>query len=262
MKSEMVIFFSVIFIAVAAYHNRAITIPDHRGYTTTVTVKKSFLTVIMILFVLFSFITPKQNIENKMVKWIAIQAANEATAEELTEGITYHKGEKAIQYYNQKYAPWGNQKYGKTDFISKTGCGPTCLAMVISTLTEKTINPKQMADWAYENGYCAEGSGSYHTLIENALNAFGLQSEQVTILEGQKIADALSQNKFVIALMGKGTFTSSGHFIVLRGITEDGQVLVADPKEEQNNQKLFPLGLILEEAKGGADSLGPFWIIQ
>ena len=98
-------------------------------------------------------------------------------------------------------------------------------------------------------------------ITENAAKAFGLQVEQVSVLEGQKIADALSNNKLIIALMGKGTFTSSGHFIVLRGITEQGNVLVADPKSKKNTQKTFPLGLLLSEAKGNADGLGPFWII-
>ena len=40
--------------------------------------------------------------------------------------------------------------------------------------------------------------------------------------------------------MGKGTFTSSGHFIVLRGITEQGNVLIADPKNKKIHKKHFP----------------------
>lgn len=31
--------------------------------------------------------------------------------------------------------------------------------------------------------------------------------------------------------MGKGHFTNNGHFIVLRGITENGKILVNDPTD-------------------------------
>ncbi len=48
--------------------------------------------------------------------------------------------------------------------------------------------------------------------------------------------------------MGKGTFTSSGHFIVLRGITEQGNVLIADPKNKKIHKNIS-LGLLLSEAK-------------
>ena len=262
MTLEMILQFmllSGIFFVVIAYHNRAITIP----YDNTIkleSVRQSFLIVVIILFVLFSFPLQKQKTfsESKVVQWIAQQVASQATAEELTKGITYQYGKTEIVYYSQEDARWKNEKYGKTDVISETGCGPTCLAMVISTFTDTTVNPKQMADWSYQNGYCAEGSGSYHTLIENAFVSFGLQVEQVNVLQGQKIADALSNGDLVIALMGKGTFTSSGHFIVLTGMTEEGEVYVADPKSEQRSQQTYPFGLILSEAKGE----GAFWIIH
>ncbi|MEY8320093.1 C39 family peptidase [Lachnospiraceae bacterium 46-61] len=258
------ILFSGIFFVVIAYHNRAITIPDDRALPTMKleSVKHSFLIATIILFVLFSFTLQKQKSfsESIVVQWIAQQVGNQATAEELAQGITYDYGRTEIVYYSQEDARWKYEKYGKKDFISETGCGPTSLAMVISTFTNTIINPKQMADWSYQNGYCAEGSGSYHTLIENALVSFGLQVEQANILQGQKIADALSNGDLVIALMGKGTFTSSGHFIVLTGITKEGEVYVADPKSRQRSKQTYPLGLILSESKG--EGLGPFWIIH
>lgn len=269
MKLEMVlqiILFSGIFLTAIAYHSKVITVPEYKTWCLLKNfyIKKSFLLSIILFFVLFSFVAQKQKYftESKTVQWVAEQAGNQASAKELTKGITYHSGKRKVIYYNQEDSRWGNEKYGNTDLISETGCGPTSLAMVISTLTNRIINPKEMADWAYKNGYCAEGSGSYHTLIENAIKSFGLQVEQATILEGQKIANALSNQKLVIALMGKGTFTSSGHFIVLDGITEDGEVFVADPKSEKNTQQTFPLGLILSEAKSSTDGLGPFWIID
>lgn len=37
----------------------------------------------------------------------------------------------------------------------------------------------------------------------------------------------------VIAIMAPGHFTTTGHFIVLRGITEEGKVLVADVRPDR-----------------------------
>ena len=257
---------SSIFFTVIAYINRAVTMPNNKiwHFSKGYPFKKALVMSLLFFFLFHAFILQKEYTfaESTPVQWILQQSANKASATELTKGLTYETGIREILYYNQEDSRWGNEKYGKTDLISQTGCGPTSLAMVISTLTDTIINPKEMADWAYTHGYCAEGSGSYHTLIQEGAEAFGLSVEQAKVTEGQKIADALADGKFVIALLGEGAFTSSGHFIVLRGITKEGNVFVADPKSIQKSQKIFSLGLLLEEAKGGANSLGPFWIIS
>ena len=84
--------------------------------------------------------------------------------------------------------------------------------------------------------------------------------EGCTASEPQRIVDALSEGKLVVAIMGKGHFTTSGHFIVLRGV-QDGKILVADPASYKRSQKLWELSIILNEAGKRAGSGGPFWII-
>lgn len=61
--------------------------------------------------------------------------------------------------------------------------------------------------------------------------------------------------------MTKGHFTSSGHFIVLRGCTSDGKILVADPSSYKRSEKSWDMSIILNEASKRAGSGGPFWII-
>ena len=77
------------------------------------------------------------------------------------------------------------------------------------------------------------------------------------ISEPQRILDALSSGKLVVAIMTKGHFTSSGHFIVLRGV-QDGQILVADPASYKRSEKLWDLSIILNEASKRAGAGGPF----
>ena len=45
------------------------------------------------------------------------------------------------------------------------------------------------------------------------------------------IATELNTGALVIASMGPGAFTDGGHIIVLRGITDEGSYLVADPND-------------------------------
>lgn len=81
-----------------------------------------------------------------------------------------------------------------------------------------------------------------------------------TSSEPQRILDALSEGKLVVAIMAKGHFTKSGHFIVLRGV-ENGKIKVADPGSYNRSGQLWDLSIILNEASRRAGAGGPFWII-
>ena len=176
------------------------------------------------------------------------------------EGVVFTDGVTQVTYYNQLDSRWANSHYG-TDNIGGYACGPTAMAIVVSSLTSETVDPPHMAQWAYENGYWCSRSGSYHTLIPGASEEWGLDVEGCTAAEPQRIVDALADGKLVVALMTKGHFTSSGHFIVLRGVTSDGQIMVADPSSYSRSEKTWDLSIILNEASKNAGAGGPFWII-
>ena len=170
-----------------------------------------------------------------------------------TDGIT------EVVYYNQLDERYADKPYG-TDNIGGYGCGPTSMAIVVSSLTDEIVDPIQMAQWSYENGYWCEKSGSYHALIPAAARNWGLPVSGCTAAEPQRILDALAEGKLIVALMRKGHFTSSGHFIVLRGV-KDGKIMVADPSSYTRSEQLWDLEIFLDEAGHGAGAGGPFWII-
>ncbi len=62
--------------------------------------------------------------------------------------------------------------------------------------------------------------------------------------------------------MDKGDFTSGGHFIILRGVTESGEVLIADAKSLENSQKAWSFDIIISQAKYASSYGGPFWSIS
>jgi hypothetical protein len=174
--------------------------------------------------------------------------------------VIFTDGATDVVYYNQLDSKYANKPYG-TDKIGTHGCGPTALAIVVSSLTERTVDPIEMAAWSVANGGWCPDSGSYHSLIPSAAQAFGLNVQGDVQSGPQKIIDALSSGKLVIALMAKGHFTSGGHFIVLRGVTADGKILVADPASKSRSEQEWDFSIILNEARQGAAAGGAFWII-
>ena len=173
--------------------------------------------------------------------------------------VTFSDGVTPVVYYNQLDERYASQPYG-TDNIGGYGCGPTAMAIVVSSLTDDMVDPIKMAHWSYENGYWCKSSGSYHALIPAAAEEWGLPVSGCTTSEPQRILDALAEGKLVVAIMSEGHFTSSGHFIVLRGV-KDGQIMVADPASYKRSEQLWDLSIILNEASRRAAAGGPFWII-
>lgn len=173
--------------------------------------------------------------------------------------VVFADGGREVVYYNQLDERYADQPYG-TDRIGKSGCGPAAMAIVVSSLTSDRVDPAEMAEWAYQHGYWCKGSGSYHSLIPGAAEAWGLPVSGCSASEPQRIVDALSAGKLVVAIMAEGHFTKGGHFIVLRGV-QDGKILVADPASYERSGRPWDLSVILDEASRRAGAGGPFWII-
>ena len=176
--------------------------------------------------------------------------------------ITFSNAATPVVYYNQTDARWGNKPYGKTSTIGRAGCGPTALAIAVASLTNNKVTPYDVAQWSAANGGLCEGSGSYHSLIPNGGRHYGLTVTSIG-RDGKKLVEALQEGKLAIAIMSKGHFTSGGHFIVLRGVTEDGKILVADPASVKRSNKEWDLRIVTGEASRKVGSAGgPFWVLS
>lgn len=168
----------------------------------------------------------------------------------------------SLFYYNQGDLRWKEYLYGGSDRLSKYGCGPTCVAMIINSFTPHSVTPVEMADWAAENGYYARHSGSYHGLIPGSLSAFGLQVESVTERTVENATELLRSGHILVALMGKGSLTQNGHFIIIAQLAGDGNVYIADPASYDNSTKEWDLKLLIDELKTSYDSGGPLWAVS
>jgi hypothetical protein len=165
--------------------------------------------------------------------------------------IVLNGKETPVTYYCQTDTRWATLAYGDST-IGRAGCGPTALAIVISSLRSH-VEPPTVSDWAFENGYKAKGGGSYHSLMVDGAKHWGLKVKSGVTSQAEVIK-ALDSGKLIIAIMGPGEFTKGGHYIVLRGVTKEGKILVADPNSYTRSNKEYDLSLIARQAKAG------FWI--
>ena len=167
-------------------------------------------------------------------------------------------------YYNQGDTRWSSYLYGGSDPMQQYGCGPTAAAMLISSFTNdgEAITPVTIADWSAANGYYAPQSGSYHSLIPSVLTAYGFQVESVTDHSPQNAASLLSSGHILVALMGKGSLTQNGHFVLITKLLPDGNVSIADPNSFDNSTCEWELPLLMEELKKVYDSGAPLWAVS
>ena len=62
--------------------------------------------------------------------------------------------------------------------------------------------------------------------------------------------------------MGPGHFTDTGHFIVLRGVTKDNKILVADPISRTRSLQEWDSELIISELSMSRSSGAPLWFLS
>lgn len=157
-------------------------------------------------------------------------------------------------YFNQGDAAWNENGY----CIKSSGCGPTAMAVCISSLTKKWVTPLDTTIWAYEHGYYSN-AGSAHEVVPALANNYQLGCNGLGT-DYKKIRDALKKKHPVVGLMGPGYFTKGGHFIALVAIDDKDQVTVADVGSRQRSTYKYRLKDVIEQSKA-ASAGGPFWEI-
>ena len=165
-------------------------------------------------------------------------------------------------YYSQGDTRWKDYLYGGVDPMSSYGCGPVFVAMIINSFSPTGVTPIDMADWSVANGNYARHSGSYHSLIPDSLTAFGLNVESVEDRSVENAENLLRTGHILVALMGKGSLTENGHFIIIANLNENGNVYIADPANYENCTKEWDLQLLMDELKGAYDSGAPLWAVS
>lgn len=140
---------------------------------------------------------------------------------------------------------------GKAKSVATSGCGAVSVSMIIAYLTGNTEqNPYSLFCEAVDEGRY-HGNGLSHDTLLHFAKEYGVESKWISN-DKAAILNALNAGKPIIAHMGEGIFTEKGHYIVLRGVTEDGLILLNDPNSRSNCSKAFPIETLLREARTSA----------
>ena len=131
-------------------------------------------------------------------------------------------------YYNQTDSRWKNHPYTAPGYPNATtgssGCGPTCVAMVVSS-TKEVVRPDVMCDISKENGFRVSG-GTAWGLFPYVAQRWGLETRSVK--SSYEALQACKDGYFVVISCGAGLWTTGGHYILAVGANGDN-IEIYDP---------------------------------
>ncbi|MGF0047635.1 GBS Bsp-like repeat-containing protein [Streptococcus hyointestinalis] len=131
-------------------------------------------------------------------------------------------------YYRQRDPRWASKVYGLSN-LDKTGCVPTSLAMVFSSLSGKEVLPTTVADYLYNNTdqFNKQWTGTGAVGILKAVDHWGYTATPLPSLSA--VATALQEGYHVMAAVQNDIFVRNGsHELVLKGYN-NGKTYVSDP---------------------------------
>ena len=151
--------------------------------------------------------------------------------------FTVKKTSYNTPYYNQKDERWGHTLYGGYK-MGATGCVPTSLSMIISSLSGKEILPTMVADYLYydtvEFNRGSQGTSGNGVLL--ASKHFGMTPTALGSVN--ELTNALKEGHYVSASVQMNKFSpwpfGTSHAIVLKGYS-NGNTYVLDPYNAANN---------------------------
>lgn len=150
-------------------------------------------------------------------------------------------------FYSQIDPRWKDLDYstkGEDTTIGRSGCGPTCAAMILSEIMGMQITPVDTCKWSLDHGYKAKNQGTYYSYFPKQFAEWGINCNQLSWVNGYgKLTDIdnmsiLDANKYYhIACLGPGEYTKSGHFIVVEG-SENGRLSIYNPSKLRYDKTL------------------------
>lgn len=166
--------------------------------------------------------------------------------------------------YKQTDARWKNEPYrvnGEKSTVGSAGCGPTSVADLLATFVDSKITPKTECDWAVKNGYKAKNQGTYYSYITARLNSFSnfsckrlnlsnIHNNPKSEIHNIALKDIKTEGKVLIACMGKGPWTSSGHYILVWGYNDSNKtVLINDPASSKTSREVALFSVFAQTVK-------------
>jgi len=165
--------------------------------------------------------------------------------------------DKPIEY-EQYDSRWKDIMYSNHNdarqTIGTSACGTTTMAMVIATLRDTYITPKEMSAWSVANGHRSYNAGTKWSFFSAMLKKYNIPYTKTSYFD--KASEALKQNLMVITSAGRGIWTKEGHIFLAYGLMNNyTKVLIHDPNSEAPYKELANITNYRVEC-------GQFWIIK
>lgn len=175
-------------------------------------------------------------------------------------------GEKAMELFNQCDPRWGNILSPNGIRTCNIACGPTNVAMAVKMLKpEVAITPKETIElanakrlWLTPQGGAPDSGGTTFDAVIRLANHWGVKGNQMgpnSLKNFEAYKQILSEGGVIIAAgSGPIPFVSApkAHFVMIRGVTNDGKFLVADPypKTPDTNTVAWDANQIMQSTFG------------
>lgn len=196
---------------------------------------------------------PANNDHGAYVMYAALSGSSSAAACPDEDGSAGN-----FVYYSQLDPQWFESRLGTNGYIGADGCGPTSVAMMVATLTGEPVTPVDMTALGESSGAIATpcsgpsdcGMGDSIKLIQAAAGQYGLTAQSFTDSGVTSVVDWIKEGGLVLMhgrsgmpndsdFVRAGPFSAGGHFIVIKGVSEDGsQLIIANPYSEDTGGKL------------------------
>ena len=146
---------------------------------------------------------------------------------------------------------------GKEKSVAFSGCAAACLSMALAYLCQELPQSSEtiFRDSCLSGRY--QGNGLNLSSIIKLAEGYGITVQQVGRYPGAG-RTALTKGFPVIAYVGKGLFSSGGHYILLRGMAGEDSVYVTDPNSRERSDRAYPLSVIVEQTRAS----NPFLICK
>ncbi|MCL2574118.1 MAG: stalk domain-containing protein [Defluviitaleaceae bacterium] len=186
------------------------------------------------------------------------------------EPQTTETDSNVIVSFSQRDPRWADHMFGSFT-MAEGGCGPTSVAMIVSTLHGTEVLPDYVATWG--SRFYVEGIGASHALFTSPAmhEHFNLEYQAISIHNDEEILEALHSGAMIITSVqstqspnaksgNQGIFNPQGlggHIAVVHGVTPEGNVLVTSPRIDLSEYtEGWSLDVVRQELHSG---IGIFW---
>lgn len=141
-------------------------------------------------------------------------------------------------YYSQCSGPYDSVPLPNGCDVCDAGCGPTTIAMILSSYVDKTMTPPKVIDQLEKSGVRMGCYGSYIAELYSYLNNRGdLKVSSFIIpnegrLQAKDVADDFRgyiKNGWTIFVLANFRTDGGGHYFWVTDVTDDDEILAYDP---------------------------------